>query len=57
MKASTRRKRAVLRDRRRDNRDEALYGAPIIRALTGWDLYLVNQWDRVRSVAQMMEGH
>ena len=56
MKATTRHKRAILRDRRRDNRDAALYGPPLIRAMTGWDLYLMAQWDRVRALVAQRGG-
>ncbi|MFJ8719764.1 hypothetical protein ACIRD9_42635 [Streptomyces violaceus] len=49
MNAATRRRRALLRDRRRDNRDENLYGPPLIRALTGWDLYISAQYAELRA--------
>lgn len=55
MLPSTRRKRAILRDRRLDNRDEALYGPPIIRALTGYDLYIMSQWQQLHAVAQLVK--
>lgn len=54
MKEATRRKRAILRNRRLDNRDEALYGPPLIRAMTGWDLYLIQQRDRVGELAKTL---
>lgn len=55
MKGATRRKRAILRDRRRDRRDEALYGPPLIAAMTGWDLYITAQYRDVARLAEMIE--
>ena len=55
MKESTRRRRAILRIRRLDNRDERLYGPPLIRALTGWDLYLASQYAQLHTVAQLVK--
>lgn len=50
-----RRQRAILRDRRRDNRDEARYGDPLIRGLNGWDLYIMSQWEQLHAVAQLVK--
>lgn len=58
MKESLRRQRAMLRDRRRDNRDEALYGTPLFRALTGWDLYIISLQEEVAAASRhIWPGH
>lgn len=55
MKEATRRRRAILRDRRRDNRDHALWGEPLLRVLNGWDLYIASQYARLHAVAQLVK--
>lgn len=50
MNATTRRKRAILRDRRRGLDD----GPAFIGPMTGWDLFVVNRYAQLRSVAQLV---